>query len=78
MSSAPKEANIWPIQLTESPVVPRPVPKGMPILWQASATLRYVSYVQLAASGEPSGRAGYMARTSTPACFRMLIRPMAQ
>src|SRR5258706_10812898 len=44
-SSAPWLRKMAPQVSTESEVVPRPMPKGTPPLWQASAALREVSRV---------------------------------
>src|SRR5262249_19683623 len=63
-----------PAVSTLSEVSPRPMPKGKPPLWQASAAFRNVSIVQLSAfGGEP---AGYIACTSMLAYF--FIRSMRE
>ena len=63
---APKAWKKLPQVSTESEVVPKPIPKGTPPLWQASAAFRKVSVVQASAFGaEP---AGYIALMSMPAC----------
>ena len=53
---------------------PRPMPNGMPALWQASAAFRKVSSVQASALG--GAPAGYIAWTSMPACC--FIRSMRE
>src|SRR5258708_14194928 len=50
-----------------SPVLPTPMPNGLPPLWQASAALRKVSRFQSSALG--GAPAGYIAWMSMPACF---------
>src|SRR5262245_11065845 len=72
-STAPYEWKIAPAVSTLSAVVPRPMPKGKPALWQASAALRKASSVQASAfAGLP---AGYIACTSMPAyCFIKSMR----
>ena len=64
-SMAPWAWKKAPAVSIESVVPPRPMPNGLPPLWQASAAFRNVSSVQLSALGAPP--AGYMACTSMPA-----------
>ena len=67
-SIAPKPWKIAPIVSLLSPVLPTPMPNGLPPFWQASAALRKVSSVQSSALG--GAPAGYIACTSIPAnCF---------
>src|SRR5678815_5479347 len=72
--AAPNDWKIAPAVSTLSSVEPRPIPKGKPPLWQASAALRNASSVQLSAFGGLP--AGYIATTSMPACF--CIRSMRE
>eukprot|EP01085_Mycamoeba_gemmipara_P004003 Mycagemm_TRINITY_DN10246_c0_g1::TRINITY_DN10246_c0_g1_i1::g.4003::m.4003 type:complete len:131 gc:universal TRINITY_DN10246_c0_g1_i1:320-712(+) len=65
--TAPKAWKKAPIVSTLSDVVPRPMPNGLPPLWQASAAFRKVSTVQSSALG--GAPTGYIAWMSMPACF---------
>ena len=72
-SCAPKLWKIAPAVSTLSDVLPRPMPKVAPALWQASAAFMKVSRVQFSAFGGPP--AGYIAWMSMPACcFSMSMR----
>src|ERR1700744_3652164 len=73
-SSAPNDWKIAPAVSTESDVSPRPMPKGLPPLKQASAAFRKVSNVQSSALGGLP--AGYIACTSMLANF--FIRSMRE
>src|SRR4029453_11541013 len=72
-SGAPNDWKIAPAVSTLSSVTPRPMPNGLPALWQASAALSIASKVQASALGGPP--AGYIPWMSMPACFFNRRRP---